>query len=125
MSLHKDSIALLSNTLNFEDEITSADGINLWQKFCRIIWDTFGPVIEGDFDLFFSISKKLWHVFIEPIKEGKATKKDIIKLYKFSQHTSKLSSPEAILEELSKVTYHKALIHDFESQSMFFKRKNH
>ncbi|EMR08074.1 hypothetical protein PNEG_03514 [Pneumocystis murina B123] len=118
MSLHKDSVALLSNTLNFEDEITSADVINLWQKFCKIIWDTFGSVIEGDFDLFFSVSKKLWLIFIEPIKEGKATKKDIIKLYKFSQYASELSSSKAILEELSKLTYHKALIHDFESQSV-------
>ncbi|KTW26135.1 hypothetical protein T552_03028 [Pneumocystis carinii B80] len=118
MSLHKDSIVLLSNTLNFGNEITSADGINLWQKFCRIIWDTFGSVIEGDFDLFFSISKKLWPIFIEPIKEGKATNKDIIKLYKFSQQAAELSSSKAILEELSKLTYHKGFIHDFESQSV-------
>ncbi|KAG5518888.1 hypothetical protein PMAC_002419 [Pneumocystis sp. 'macacae'] len=104
---HEESLTLLSNTLKFEKEnaITNVDYINLWQKFGGILWDTFNPIIEGDFDLFFSISKKLWPLFIKPIEEGKASKKDVIKLYKFSQQTSTLSSSKTILEELSKLTY--------------------
>ncbi|CCJ30204.1 unnamed protein product, partial [Pneumocystis jirovecii] len=91
---HEESLRLLSDTLKFEKEnaMTSTDYINLWQKFCGILWDTFNSIIEGDFDLFFSISKKLWPIFIKPIEEGKANKKDIIKLYKYSQQTSILSS---------------------------------
>ncbi|KAG4304509.1 hypothetical protein PORY_002219 [Pneumocystis oryctolagi] len=108
MCIYEKSLTLLSDTLKFEKEnvIANTDYINLWQKFCGILWDTFGSVIEGDFDLFFSISKKMWPIFIKPIEEGKANKKDIIKLYKFSQKTPALSSSKIILEELSILTYY-------------------
>ncbi|KAG4302337.1 hypothetical protein PCK1_001609 [Pneumocystis canis] len=111
ISHHKKSLTLLSNTLKFEEKnsIENTDYINLWQKFCGILWDTFSAVIEGDFDLFLSISKKLWPIFIKPIEEGKAARKDIIKLYKFSQQNSALSSSRVILEELSKLTYFETL----------------
>ncbi|KAG5439144.1 hypothetical protein PCANB_001443 [Pneumocystis canis] len=126
ISHHKKSLTLLSNTLKFEEKnsIENTDYINLWQKFCGILWDTFSAVIEGDFDLFLSISKKLWPIFIKPIEEGKAARKDIIKLYKFSQQNSALSSSRVILEELSKLTYFETLNSNLKNSASYLASHN-